>query len=1304
MEKLTNIQLQSVDLELWFRGSYFAANPDKVAGKVVDTTNKFGKPVKEVRGSMKDALAILPPPSEKENNWLFTSLNQQNSQLQKAPKQESKIRSIERAIKATEEHPTMPTGKGFELSSFAEMRSKYAADISDQEYQLYVQWGKEVGLFNESVIATGGNGWQRYNKPLSQAQIAKLHKEFKAAYDLKTGYMPGAIYYAGDVYEKINDLEQRKSSYVDKIGQEAFDRQLKRLHDVLPTKLRLDAPEAERLHISVIDPFVEKFEVSELANNMTLRDGTSLKWAFARWIDTLDPEEFKNGATAYEVYKYYVLKERMSQDLSKEEKISLKRRASLDGKIMFSRFLSEGLTRQDQQKIEMAWNREYNSFVEIDYSRIPVGFEINKWFGDGLLDPRPTLWQGVRFMSANGSGVIAFDVGVGKTMTSILTLAQAMYAGQCKRPLIVVPNPTYKKWIMECVGKYDEEGNVLFHGILPHFRDRINDYYNLGVDFIDGVRQNPPKDYTITFMTYEGFIKMGMGPNLRDEIGQELFSILEQGLEKRDREKLREKIDERIGDIEGKTVVTLDDMGFDYLVFDEAHNAKKIFTRVKGEVDDSKKGRQASPYEMSSGEPTALGNTLMMTSFYIQKRNQGGNVCLLTATPFTNSPLEIYSMLAVVAYQKLQKRGILNIKDFFDKFVEETDETVINSKGEFQNKAVIKSFNNRKVLQNILFSAMLHKTGEEANVPRPIKVVYPRVRNEEGEILPPELQVDTALRPTPLQKKWIAEISAFASGDSNAIEPLLGRGYYDEDTGRLNARDLMAVTFGQQITLSPYLLKVRSAPGSKEVTYLAGSDPSPAEYVEDSPKIAYTLRCIETIKKWHEARKEPMSGVVVYMNRGTEFFGHVRTYFMQELGLSEKEIEIIDGTTNKNKKERIKEGFLSGKVKVLIGSSTIKEGIDLQIKSTTLFNLTLDWNPTDIQQLEGRIWRQKNQHSHVRIVTPLIEDSVDVFMFQKLEEKTSRINSIWYRASRSNVLDVDKFDPAELKAGLITDPKHKVKNDIEQEVKLKSMRVTNLKKRLELVENSRRYITRHQGFLRDLERWVEPAGAYLDSELDRVEAELANEEISKTNKAIAEARQRRIIGILTDQKTNFDMKLKSVMLYLQDMQKKDYANGYSYSQYSNSLEQIESGLQNMSKNIKRIEEQILKVYNVGLNDDLSPVVERLKEQIVAREDEVKELNSKEEFERRLSVENNKRDELAKQSKGLQERVEQFTIHNHLLSCLRDVHDCTIEDLVIREKAKVIPLESEEAQRIRIVEAEAEALMLLLLLNEESTAA
>jgi len=121
-----------------------------------------------------------------------------------------------------------------------------------------------------------------------------------------------------------------------------------------------------------------------------------------------------------------------------------------------------------------------------------------------------------------------------------------------------------------------------------------------------------------------------------------------------------------------------------------------------------------------------------------------------------------------------------------------------------------------------------------------------------------------------------------------------------------------------------------------------------------------------------------------------------------------------------DKKQSTQDEFNEGKVKILIGSEAIKEGVNLQENTTELHHLHLPWNPTDMIQIEGRIWRQNNQWKNVRIHYYLMENSVDQFIFQKLETKEKRIKNIWsYTGQKVEIGDLD-FE--NMKLDLITNP------------------------------------------------------------------------------------------------------------------------------------------------------------------------------------------------------------------------------------------------------------------------------------------
>jgi len=200
------------------------------------------------------------------------------------------------------------------------------------------------------------------------------------------------------------------------------------------------------------------------------------------------------------------------------------------------------------------------------------------------------------------------------------------------------------------------------------------------------------------------------------------------------------------------------------------------------------------------------------------------------------------------------------------------------------------------------------------------------------------------------------------------------------------------------------------------------------------------MECIRTVKQWHEDRGEECSGIVMYSNRGKDYFETIKQYMLENLNFKKKvlyddeyldEVEIITGggsEADQDMKELIKDAFNAGVVKVIIGTSTIREGVNLQARGTCLFDLYPEWNPTDILQLKGRIWRQGNKYGYIRFIMPLVINSMDNFINQKLDEKSKRISSIWHSLGDSNVSEnTSDLDPSEIKMELVDDASENLK-------------------------------------------------------------------------------------------------------------------------------------------------------------------------------------------------------------------------------------------------------------------------------------
>ena len=892
------------------------------------------------------------------------------------------------------------TSKTFSIDETVAM---YNPGITKEEIKAWVWYRRSLGVPMTS--------WKSYFVRESKTLIFDWVKAGVIFYDAAAnGYVPYPVFVFGNLYTKIAKLKKEKEIINEKFGLGIYEDHLATLEKLKPNVLSISNPvESERPIILAISTFPTKFKIDNLkeSSGVILEAESTLKEAYKDWLRNLAEENLKK-TSSYQVINYYLENENKPRNIDKIEWNKIKKVTREEGERLFKVFLYEALESKDQLAIDAHYNSQYNSTAPLQYQKIPIGIEVSRSFMGNSLEVRKAQREGIAFMELVGSGIIAYDVGVGKTITAIIEVVTALKNGKCKRPVIAVPNPTYKNWIKEMAGDGDLAGVLTGTGI------EVNDWFNLGTKYDHINLDKKVKENTITLVSYEGLMKIGFNEFTQEDHFNQLSDIVGQteGASARDEEKQNEKFREIIGVGLKETLADIEVLGFDYVVIDEAHNFKNVFSEVKSGKDEKKQ------FHVKGGSPSNRGIKAFFLCNYIQ-RKYGRNVMLLTATPFTNSPLEIYSMLCLVSYKYMKDNNIINLTQFFEQYIAETSEYVVGVDGEIKQKNVVKSFNNRISLQKLINSHINFKTGEEANVPRPCKINLPKTTEvtDQGTVkLEKSEQILTYLQAGENQASIQAEINKKAA-----------EGASKDDPGRL----LSLMADSQNNALSPFLV------GKSQKSHVAHRDlGEPTDYLEfvnESPKIKYTMDCIATVIAHHKKTNTPISGQVVYIDRGKQYFKFIKEYLELELGykkgvklisnpkLKVDEVEFIQGGMSTTNKEKIKDAFNEGVCKVILGTSSIKEGINLQEKSTVLYNLYPNWNPTDIRQLEGRVWRQKNQFNFVRVVMPLMENSMDVFVFQKLEEKTSRINDLWNKSDRGNVLDEASLDPNEVKFALVTD-------------------------------------------------------------------------------------------------------------------------------------------------------------------------------------------------------------------------------------------------------------------------------------------
>jgi SNF2 family DNA or RNA helicase len=127
----------------------------------------------------------------------------------------------------------------------------------------------------------------------------------------------------------------------------------------------------------------------------------------------------------------------------------------------------------------------------------------------------------------------------------------------------------------------------------------------------------------------------------------------------------------------------------------------------------------------------------------------------------------------------------------------------------------------------------------------------------------------------------------------------------------------------------------------------------------------------------------------------------------------------IDGNFSKENKDIIKLGVKKHKYKILVGTDSASEGLNLQALGT-LINLDLPWNPTRLEQRKGRIQRIGQVNDTVHIYNMRYKDSVEDRVHDLLSERLQSITSIfgqlpdvledvWIQVAKGNVLEAEKI-------------------------------------------------------------------------------------------------------------------------------------------------------------------------------------------------------------------------------------------------------------------------------------------------------
>lgn len=1016
-----NAQIQKHDIS-----QYFDENPDKILGEIREKSNRFGRMEKYVYGSLDDALQEIQHSLDKAEVWkqgnlfddFIESPIQQTSKKVTIPfhKHETtqidfpNIKDLEEKVHRVLDYlnnlkfqsPVIQkeiikyrqlkvdleqTPEVFHANKIQTLLVKanklltQSEEKSSNEYSVQSKPDIKKGIlkyqFNkkDEIVFSSLQNNPNISKEMLEAfqdtaydgTLSNREKHHKFANYINGKWVHDFYYAEGNIYEKLEMLAKNFENK--KIDEKQLNKQAFLLGKVLPKPKIL-----EDIIISPNHEFVHSFQVGEMEREIYNYDKkeyetevyqASLADKFKTFVDTLSNDAFA-GSSAWEVKNYVDNLTVTGSDKDRNALIRERRKAAAND--LFNKFIREELSEDLRDKYVKDFNRFYNNIHVPDYSNFPMFSKIHKNFKGSDLRLTEVQKAGIGRLTTKGVGLLAHEVGFGKTLSGILAMHEAMERGTAKRPLIVVPNDSILKQWVETI--YETIPNA-----------KVNVLGNLGVKY--DLSNFEIYDNEISIVTYSGFNNIGFSAEITSDLADKFSYITENELKSITNTSEREKQIEiqKEQEVQGKMlkgkVYDWEDFGFDHLTFDEVHNANHIVGKVR--IEDR---RFASDFRNQSQRTSGLGINTWMAAQYIQEKNNGRNVTLLSATPFTNKPLEYYSVLSLVANKRLEQSGYFNVNNFFETFMEADNEMEIDAKGDIKYKTNVRRFKNNALFQKLL-SEFIDIKGEDDN---------------------PEL-----IRPNRINKEYKIEQNDVTKEQYE----LLNDNYSETEDGAILTHILNA----RLIAISPYLS-----------VYYHEKNPSDKEFIENSPKLKTTMELIAQNKK-----DKAEAGQIIYSELAIKEFPKIKDYLVKEVGYDPKEVAIITGATSRAKRISIQNDFNAGKIKIVIGSEAIQEGMNLQGNTTDMYMLSLPYNFTSLRQTEGRAWRQGNKWENVRINYMLTNDSIDVFMLQKLQAKQAR----YLEAMKKdvNILDISDVNTQELKTSLITNPETRANIEIEIEKK-----------------------------------------------------------------------------------------------------------------------------------------------------------------------------------------------------------------------------------------------------------------------------
>lgn len=640
---------------------------------------------------------------------------------------------------------------------------------------------------------------------------------------------------------------------------------------------------------------------------------------------------------------------------------------------------------QRRQKYVERYNELFNSIVGRKYDGSHQTFpEMSPY-----IELKPHQKDAVARTKYGGNTLLAHCVGAGKSFEMAAAVMEKKRLGLINKACMVVPKHLVGQTANEWLRLYPQ-AKLLVASEKDFSEDNRQKF----------IARCCTGDYAAVIMSYEQFEKIPMSFDYRKKFMDREMDMLDQAIADTDRsdrgtvkdlERARKSLEKRINKLleGGKTKdrsLNFEQLGFDCLVVDEAHNYKNglVVTKMSRVA-----GVQTTPAQKSED--------ILMKTQYLNETYGCKNIVFATGTPVTNSMTELYTMQRYLRPDLLQASGLQNFDDWASNFGEVVTQLELKPAGDgYRPKKRFSRFVNLPELMQMYKEFADIRTADMLNLPVP--------EIEGGK---PQTVVS---KPNDFQK---AQLQILAQRSelihSGVVDPRDDNMLKITNEARLLGLDARAV------------------------------NPAAENYPDSKVNM-----CIDNIMKIYEDTKEQKGVQAIFcdiaVNSDDGRFS-VYDYIRDELekrGIPKDEICAAGDAKNQNQRNEMYAQLRSGSKRIVLASTTkMGTGANVQTRLAAMHHLDIPWKPSDLEQRNGRIIRQGNTFDKVKIFNYVTEDTFDSYMLNIIINKQKFISQLMSGKTPARTCeDVDEMvlNYSEMQSLATGDPRIKEKIELDGEV------------------------------------------------------------------------------------------------------------------------------------------------------------------------------------------------------------------------------------------------------------------------------